>query len=61
MCKYSGNFFFMSNNILRGFYLYIYNVSDPPSAIHVRILHPNRNFFPISLATSDSYAYLCSG
>lgn len=60
MCKYSGNFFFMSNNILRGFSLYIYNVSDPPSAIHVRILHPNRNFFPISLATSDSYAYICS-
>ena len=40
--------------------LYIYNVSAPPSALPVKILHQNRNFFPISLATSDSYAYLCS-
>ena len=50
------------NGVLRGFSLLIYNnVSAPPSALYVRILHPNRNFFPISLATSDSYAYLCSG
>lgn len=63
MCKYSDNFFFALNNILRGFSLsiyIIYNVSAPPSALPVRILHQNRNFFPISLAPSDSYAYLCS-
>lgn len=32
MCKYSDNFFFMSNNILRGFSLYI--IMSPP-------LHPS--------------------
>lgn len=42
------------------FLVYIYNVSAPPSALPVRILHQNHNFFPISLAPSDSYAYLCS-
>ena len=63
MYKYSDNFFFALNNILRGFSLsiyIIYNVSAPPSALPVKILHQNRNFFPISLAPSDSYAYLCS-
>lgn len=44
-----------------GLFFIYNNVSDPPSAIHVRILHPNRNFFPISLAQKKTYAYLCSG
>ena len=42
------------------FLIFLYNVSAPPSALPVKILHQNRNFFPISLAPSDSYAYLCS-
>lgn len=52
MCKYSDNFFFALNNILRGFSLsiyIIYNVSAPPSALPVKILHQNRNFPPFSL------------
>ena len=49
MCKYSDNFLFTSNNILR-FFPYIYNnVSAPPSALPVRILHQNNNFPPFSL------------
>ena len=43
------------------FLVFLYNVSVPPSALPVKILHQNRNFFPISLAPSDSYAYICSG
>ena len=51
MCKYSDNFFFMSNNILRGFSLLIYIIMSPP-------LHPpfpsefytkSNNFPPFSL------------
>lgn len=49
------------NGVLRGFSLLIYNnVSATPSVLYVKILHQNNNFFPISLAPSDSYAYLCS-
>ena len=49
MYKYSDNFFFTSNNILR-FFPYIYNnVSAPPSALPVRILTKSNNFPPFSL------------
>ena len=42
------------------FLVYIYNVSAPPSALPVRILHQNHNFPPIFLAQKETYAYICS-
>ena len=43
------------------FLVFLYNVSAPPSALPVRILHQNHNFPTIFLAQKKTYAYLCSG
>lgn len=62
MCKYSDNFFFTSNNILRVFSLSIYIMSPPlhppfPSEFYTK----TNNFPTIFLAQKKTYAYLCSG
>lgn len=57
MCKYSDNFFFTSNNILRGVSLSSY-IMYPP--IHPPF-HDFNTKFDRKFAEAEKYSYICSG
>ena len=60
MYKYSDNFFFTSNNILRGFSLLIYIIMSPPLRPPFYVSNFNTKFDG-EIAGTEKCSYICSG